>query len=569
MGIKGLAEVINGGFYRGWSRLCDLSAKERQHLVIGGSNICCRLYQESGVSSWLGGEYGRYRDFVKEQFGKLHTQFGKLLVVSDGSRPELIKDAVFERRETALAGMCDTQHGKKWDSSVRDYGTPHFVVAVFMEVMRSLEYVEIVVTNDEANCAIAALANHCQCPVLASDSDFFILELQHGFIQLNDWFDEKNACKVRIFSMHELKFKDSEGSFSLPEHNQCLLIPAVFGNDVMKPLRDKPKHLRSFQGVFREAFKYGTREFLSRCSTELCDNFKNAKEFYKLPRFYDICFSASADQLLAKLPEWVIECRREGKLIPFLLDAYCEEPCLLPKTVEAIEKESAWRISRSIRQHMCGIMGLTRVEEWIRKDGFVELCAEQIPPLHLPSPISIDSIEGCSVKKLEELMLQVLSFPRELDKLEGKWKLPIAATFFWYQHKSTPRDLRENLLKCLLLSFLTCSGVISNDVPSLPPVNAKTKGRHLTALHCFAQWQCVYYDARALNYLAREPFPTTSPASLYSGKVAMHYATDVAHEYGWDWLRLCTATRISPRGLELIGMFWRLVTGSDINFESQ
>lgn len=57
------------------------------------------------------------------------------------------------------------------------------------------------------------------------------------------------------------------------------------------------------------------------------------------------------------------------------------------------------------------------------------------------------------------------------------------------------------------------------------PITPKTRSSHLIALHSFAQWQCVYFDCKALNYVAREPFPTTSPASLYSGEVAMHYSS--------------------------------------------
>ena len=151
---------------------------------------------------------------------------------------------------------------------------------------------------------------------------------------------------------------------------------------------------------------------------------------------------------------------------------------------------------------------------------------------------------------------------RIFKPLEDK---PIAATFHWYLHENTPHDQRENLLKCLLLSFLTCSGVISNDMPSLPPVNVRTKSRHWTALHSFSQWQCVYFDAMALNYLARESFPTTSPASLYSGKVAMHYATNVSHVR--DWIA-CSITKGS-RGWGLFNDFLYLITGNDENGRSR
>jgi hypothetical protein len=88
----------------------------------------------------------------------------------------------------------------------------------------------------------------------------------------------------------------------------------------------------------------------------------------------------------------------------------------------------------------------------------------------------------------------------------------------------------------------------------MPAVTINTKEAHLEALHVFAKWQCVYSDALALNDVARQPFQATGPSHLYSGEVAMHYATTVD---------LKGDRSIVGESWELYNTFLYLVTGCD------
>lgn len=82
----------------------------------------------------------------------------------------------------------------------------------------------------------------------------------------------------------------------------------------------------------------------------------------------------------------------------------------------------------------------------------------------------------------------------------------------------------STIVQCLIV---TCDG---SDMPSLSQVDRDFSHQHfLEALHVFAQWQCTYNDALALNQLLQEPFQYISPACLYSGKVAMHCASLCLH----------------------------------------
>lgn len=136
--------------------------------------------------------------------------------------------------------------------------------------------------------------------------------------------------------------------------------------------------------------------------------------------------------------------------------------------------------------------------------------------------------------KLKNIVFDVLTchslfqegFSSISPPLDTRWELPVAVTFYWHQKLDENRYSsfqKQQLVKCLLLSFLSCSGLRRLEIPRFK-ITPITKEAHLLALHAFSQWQCVYLDALNLNYLAREPLSYTSPAELYSGEVAMHYA---------------------------------------------
>ncbi len=121
---------------------------------------------------------------------------------------------------------------------------------------------------------------------------------------------------------------------------------------------------------------------------------------------------------------------------------------------------------------------------------------------------------------------------------------------------NNPVPQKRELVKSLLLSFLVCSSCGKLKTEKLPQVTS----HHLTALHAFAQWQCVYHDAMSLNYLSREPFPTTSPACLYTGEVAMYYALISMEKEKWLDDIFIAKDSVEWR---LFNKFLYLVTGQD------
>ena len=97
------------------------------------------------------------------------------------------------------------------------------VVGTFMQVVRDME-IEFCVAEGDADKVIASLANHHNCPVLSSDSDFFIFDLKCGFVHFNRYRDREG--KNPFYDIAQFRRE-----FELQHYELCLLIPVLCGND--------------------------------------------------------------------------------------------------------------------------------------------------------------------------------------------------------------------------------------------------------------------------------------------------------------------------------------------------
>jgi hypothetical protein len=578
MGIPGLTKFMNDHF-TGWVRV---SSKNWDKVVVDGSNLFHKLYD--GECTWLlGGEYKWFGDRVKRFFVDLKTHFKEPIVVLDsgsfrcGKMKERHSPQELDNRMTK---MRDLQDQDGWECRPRRIlGTSHMLIAVLKDVLRDLG-ISLYAVESDADGVIAGLANHYQCPVLSSDSDFFVFPLAEGYIQLEHWQKDKNNAGM----FNVCRFMEQ---FSLTR-KQCFLIPVKLGNDSLSSTSDLGvKELLDQLSKFVDSPDNG----IDRNDLEKVEKFYSTSSLppifaETLPHSVDGDSSSSngatnipgencdATKSTIPLPEWVFREFEKGRFLLYPIKAHHVGFRRLPETMDVISCKSPWKFSREIRLYLYGFMGLSSCNEIIREDFLPSTKQEDDVKCRKfrTNPLTIDdSIFGdcylANSSVLQDLVLTVLkchSIPPDViegtfNRLEDRWKLPIAATFYWYKNINCETIPEENLLKSLLLSFLACSDVIRPRLPLLHSVTRDTKSRHLEALHTFIQWQCVYYDAMALNYVAREPFPTTSPASLYSGHVAMHCATIVPHEENW----MAKIIPTTPAAWELINKFLYLVTGED------
>ena len=254
--------------------------------------------------------------------------------------------------------------------------------AVFMDILQQLDWVTICVVEGEADNVIAGLADQHKCPVLSNDSDFFIFNLEHGFIQLKHY--ERGEFKIFEISCFMKQY-------NLREYQLCLLIPTLHGNDSIPHSTEN----RDFLKDISEISKFGTIDEFFVKHGLVKENYETARKFYcdlQIPS--DIC------EKLNPLPRWIFSKFRQGLFAGNLLKVYCSNFHRLPEIVEDVERGSAWRISRPIRQFLFGFMGLSLdkpITEIVR-----EVC-EEVKPIHLENTIRDLCETGLQKSALQDL----------------------------------------------------------------------------------------------------------------------------------------------------------------------
>ena len=489
MGIKGLTAFINDNYK--W-KAANLKGK---NLIIDGLNICCKLYNNE-LSCNFGGEYHQFDQMIEKFFKEIKKQKCEPIVIFYGVQIENRLDEICQRRLQSFKVMKSMQTGSTVDRHYHDIKL-NMLKPVCMDVLRRLE-IEFYVASAEPHRAIAALANKKGCPVLSSDSKYFIFDLKHGLIHFDRYLERKESLFIRDQFMEQFSLKG----------DQMLIIPGEFETKYFDKF--------SFDNLIRSYETF--RKYYEKYDVTLHDKYEDMKKFYcddlEVP-FGISDGGAPLDPRLDAIPGGIIRKFRDGLYPPFFVAIYHDEHYLLPTMVEVITKDSAWLISREIRQYIYGLLRIpkdTPVKEIIRANKVPELTEENVFPKLIVSPQLI--VESVLVPN------EILS-SEDFKQLDAKWKLPIAATSYWYLHLDVPMPF----VKSLVLSFLTCSDVIPPPgMHMVPRPDTIDPSKYQQALHAFAQWQCIYHDATALNYVTCEPFPTTSIASLYSGQVAMCYA---------------------------------------------
>ncbi len=561
-----LAKFMNDTF-TGW-RSVNLNGLER--LVVDGDSVCAQLYRQldCGPGSWLlgGGEYSHFHTKTREFFAEVLFTGVQLIVILNGVET-LDHDgvrSVCSRNTQINESMRRAQGRMGWKQSTdEDSVLPLLIGNVFVDVVQSLG-VQLRVADGSSAREVAAYANHYKCPVLGANSEFFIFELEHGYIPLRNL--STVIANGLMFQVGEL-----QRQFWLKDSKSRLVIPALYGNSSIKGAKTGAC---DFENDLKEISAHETiEEYLAskEAEKELRDNFEAAIKYYcdvPLPSDHDDPELVSYTGPFSNLPKWILCSFRLGRYQPQLLNALIANTYVLRTVIEDIKGDSAWLTSRPIRQHLYGFMGIplsAKVNEVIRARSSPEVGNSYVSPCNFEPPIQFRDFVDNSEEELANVVMKVLKcdmisqddIEQDFNTLSDKWKLPIAATFYWYHTCDNP-PAQRHLVKSLLLSFMTCSKELkADDLPPLEPVSRETKSDHLMALHAFAQWQCVYYDALSLNYLAREPFPPTSPACLYSGEVVMFYASFARKNLRMD----CVFQDSSERSL--FNKFLYLVTGCD------
>ncbi|XP_058233393.1 protein asteroid homolog 1-like isoform X1 [Hemibagrus wyckioides] len=389
MGVYGLTSYVEGN----QQFFTDLKLRNTL-LVIDGCSLYFRLYFTTGLDQKRGGDYDAFANVVHRFFATLSSCNVSPFVVLDGGMDETDKKfkTLRERAQSKIHEAHNLSRG--CHGSV----LPLLTREVFRQVLCELG-VPLVQCISEADFEIASLAHQWQCPVLTSDSDFYIFDLCGGYLPMN-FFEWENVCSkasepyipARRFTVNRFcshfnhmnkqllplfavisgndytHAKTTETFFSrvkLPtvlrrrgsqlntRIEGFLLWLSVFTSpvaaleEVLEILGGKQK------GNLRKQITAGIQDYQLPSTSSLAQFFSNSQlhtyDLQKLPA------------ALMSQPEWLLKQITSGRLPPLALDILVLRRAILIAQVENSRLPSSHEASLKIRKMIYGLLLLRNV----------------------------------------------------------------------------------------------------------------------------------------------------------------------------------------------------------------
>ncbi|KAJ8675446.1 hypothetical protein QAD02_011232 [Eretmocerus hayati] len=199
-------------------------------LIIDGFSILHRLYTDSGCDYLFGGDYTKFADFVDKFFMILSQCQVVPIVIFDGGWEDEKICTIYNRLKENIERSYDPKLLKKHQI------LPMLANQVLRFVARK-RGAHLIQTMFEADGHIAAVAKVLNCPVLSSDSDFYIYgsdyipyeTLKHLILYSQEVGNCYIQCKI-FKTEHWLEL------FPRMEKRNLPLIAALLGNDEIDPI---------------------------------------------------------------------------------------------------------------------------------------------------------------------------------------------------------------------------------------------------------------------------------------------------------------------------------------------
>ena len=535
MGIQGLTTLMENQF-SGWER-----KQVNGRLVFDGYSVCHQIHEDnSSQISWShGGQYGQFRTATLGFIDcLLHSGISPVFVFDGIDHKQQKAKVILKRRKEWIDCIRESLTGS---AKKRPYGVrilPLLAIEVFQDALNEKD-IPCFYFDGEADPDTVALANHYGCPVVSSDSDFYMFNLRNGFIPLSHFRWTSKPIEADFYYTHHFL-----RVFKLAP-DLCLAVPAIMGTDFIHNLMYNPfkdeirggrkgsmiglvmEYLARFESLnhllwhidnLKGSYRYSCRDRLEY-------NYKKAAEFYLVTHL------VTEDKLMVetelrfpdstRLPKCVLNQYRVGKFAPSLIESMVLRSNFLRIVPDDPHRETAQYCSRPIRQAMYGILekAHTHVEETVRRQS--DLVREPVGRVFVAEDTRLPSIHSVECQSIEEResALHAILGGSMVARIERRWQLVVAASCYWVKmvKPSLP------LIKALVLNFVKCfHGQYSP--PSSFRHEENPTAKWMESFHCFAQWQCVYLDAMKLNNALLNPLLNVSPAFLFDGEMVMHYA---------------------------------------------
>ncbi|KAJ7991619.1 hypothetical protein DPEC_G00285780 [Dallia pectoralis] len=413
MGVHGLTSYVEGnrGFFQ------DVKFRDSR-LVIDGCSLLFKLYLNHGLDQKHGGDYDAFAALLSTFISALEACNIQPFVVLDGGMdPSDKKLSTLRQRMQSKIKEADSlsrgQHGSV---------LPLLTRQVFIQVI-SQRGIPLVQCPAEADWEIACLANQWACPVLTTDSDFYIFDLPGGYIPMKffQWANINRSSPNCYISARRYTVSGLCRHFGGMNRELLPLCAVLAGNDYtteqtsrhintllaqlmvgeMGGGRGGRSHSRVGDILFwLSSFNgpEGALEELSRLTrvegggrgrrggkTELCAELWSGMQEYHLTPMsrLSLWFSGGSvrspqslwDNTLCPLPVWLCQAAGSGAMTPMVLDVLELRRVLLIPQVENSRQPSSHCCATAIRQALYGILlanqeaGNMRGEKIGRQDG--------------------------------------------------------------------------------------------------------------------------------------------------------------------------------------------------------
>ena len=535
MGVHGLTSFIDA-FFTQWER-----REVRGRLVIDGNSLCHKLYQVDWIH---GGQYPEYQNEVLQFFHALQRADIYPIVVFDGVdyKQEKTKETIRRRRQWIQQIHSVVVDGPK--SGHKGLILPALAVVVFQQALRELK-IPMHVVDGDADAVIVQIANHYSCPVLSSDSDFFMFNVEGGYMPMDRFHWKSTRVTAEVFSVRsftvQFKFKDD---------NLRFIIPAILGNDFLTAV-DSLSFMhyvcaklvagtKKTMAVVRYASQFESMQnFVDQIDSiplkldkrGLENNCKKAQRMYVLQSTVnpdDLKLSTELRQVTgSSIPDWLLQRYRQANLPLSIMEAVVLGKCFLRIVVDNSQLPSSLKVSKPLRQYMYRLLGISPVAETFRCG--LDLGQEKVDAMDTTNDLKLPEAENVPKLNLPDrkhLFFTALSCnDRVVEELDESWQLVTASLVYWARNANVPLHLVKALILCILFCSTCTADLSSLRKESVIPSEFRRSPKWMRVLHSFAQWQCVYFESVSLCQLLMEPLKIVSPAFLYDGKIAFHLAS--------------------------------------------
>ena len=578
MGVRGLTALVENP---SWEILQELSLHDTEmeilqelslhntKIVIDGYGLLWYLLlltREEDAKS-RGGEYELLGSKIKSFFQNLHECHIVPYVVFDGSC-----DLDDMKRDTHLKRLQD---GIKKAEEIISGGNgtimPPLAEPLMKQVMEELD-VSFAFSQFEADRDIAILANYWKCPVLAKDSDFYIMDIAAGYISLKslEWqevHNEGGQCSIsgQIFyidsfcTSFEIK-KELLPLFASLAGNDYVDSPLVDDflysqvysknatkterqkrlNELLRWLREQDTSAKALKEVLNNFSDEAKRNAVQRLVSASMKMYEVTNHSSLLPSYFDggdIDFKESQICNVVGAPEWVAEEQQDGTIPNSCINILSKRYCISEFQVENPKEKCAWMTSKFLFSVMTGIVlsgqpipeGKENNEciVYIRKGNRVE--EHKIHPRlevggfgNLPSMCEVPSVSQVIKQRLIlEVLTPNLHVSSQVEEFPEEFRFALLVTLHCVHHSKISV---EPHIASLLAGWAYLYEQRKENEPfqivQIEGQKAKTRRETPDPVisHGFAQWQICLLQALCLNDLLQRPLPPCPDISvLFNG----------------------------------------------------